>query len=108
VALSHILDPLGLLIGLIISLQQTAWPLFGLTRIWLALRHRLPWRLMAFLIDVHQRGVLRQAGAVYQFQHIELQRRLANRDAKERQANLPAAATEGMDSGMPGGVPPAV
>jgi len=34
---------------------------------------------MAFLADAHQRGVLRQAGAVYQFRHIELQHRLATR-----------------------------
>ena len=27
----------------------------------------------------HQRGVLRQAGATYQFRHLELQRRLATR-----------------------------
>jgi hypothetical protein len=33
---------------------------------------------MTFLADAHQRGVLRQAGAVYQF-HVELQRRLATR-----------------------------
>ncbi len=33
------------------------------------------------IADAHQRGVLRQAGAVYQFRHIELQHRLANRDA---------------------------
>ena len=46
---------------------------------WLALHHRLPWLLMSFLADVHRRGVLRQAGAIYQFRHIELQRRLATR-----------------------------
>jgi hypothetical protein len=34
---------------------------------------------MSFLADAHQRGVLRQAGAVYQFRHVELQRRLAIR-----------------------------
>ena len=28
---------------------------------------------MTFLADAHQRGVLRQAGAVYQFRHIALQ-----------------------------------
>jgi hypothetical protein len=39
---------------------------------------------MGFLADAHQRGVLRQAGAVYQFRHIELQRRLANRDADKQ------------------------
>jgi hypothetical protein len=33
---------------------------------------------MIFLDDAH-RGVLRQAGAVYQFRHRELQRRLATR-----------------------------
>jgi hypothetical protein len=32
---------------------------------------------MRFLADAHQRGVLRQAGAVYQFRHAELQRHLA-------------------------------
>jgi hypothetical protein len=36
---------------------------------------------MDFLDDAHRRrGVLRQAGAVYQFRHIELQHRLSNRD----------------------------
>jgi hypothetical protein len=39
---------------------------------------------MGFLADAHQRGVLRQAGAVYQFRHIELQHRLANRDADKQ------------------------
>jgi hypothetical protein len=39
----------------------------------------LPWRLVSFLQDAHRRGVLRQAGAVYQFRHIELQHRLATR-----------------------------
>jgi hypothetical protein len=34
---------------------------------------------MRFLADAHQRGILRQAGAVYQFRHIELQHRLATR-----------------------------
>jgi hypothetical protein len=34
---------------------------------------------MGFLADTHRRGVLRQAGAVCQFRHIELQHRLANR-----------------------------
>ena len=59
------------------------WPRRGrriaIARVWLALRHRLPWPLMDFLADAHQRGVLRQAGAVYQFRHIELQHRLATR-----------------------------
>ena len=36
----------------------------------------MPWSFMKFLADAHQRGILRQAGAVYQFRHIELQHRL--------------------------------
>jgi NACHT domain len=63
-----------------------AWPSYGLARVWLALHHRLPWPLMGFLTDAHRRGVLRQAGAVYQFRHIELQHRLAARDGDEGQA----------------------
>jgi hypothetical protein len=54
-----------------------AWPRFHEARIRLALRRRLPWRTMAFLADAHQRGVLRQVGAAYQFRHIRLQQELA-------------------------------
>jgi hypothetical protein len=69
----------GLVAGYGFNAAATAWPSYVLARGWLALRHRLPWRLMRFLADAHRRGVLRQAGAVYQFRHIELQHRLANR-----------------------------
>ncbi len=65
--------------GLGAGLWEAAWGWFGIARCWLAARRRLPWRLMSFLADAHQRGVLRQAGAVYQFRHVELQRRLATR-----------------------------
>jgi hypothetical protein len=71
----------GFLVGLVTSMRQTVWPSYVFTRAWLAFHHRLPWPLMSFLEDAHQRGVLRQAGAFYQFRHIELQHRLANRDA---------------------------
>ena len=70
---------LGLGFGLGLSMSQTAWPSYMLTRGSLAFHHQLPWSLMSFLSDAHQRGVLRQAGAVYQFRHLELQRRLATR-----------------------------
>jgi hypothetical protein len=69
----------GLVIGLMVSTSLTAWPWYMLTRGWLAFHHRLPWPLMSFLADAHQRGILRQAGAVYQFRHIELQHWLATR-----------------------------
>ena len=39
----------------------------------LPLRGELPWRTRAFLRDAHERGVLRQSGAFYQFRHILLQ-----------------------------------
>lgn len=61
-----------------------AWGSFVICRVFLALRGDLPWRLMSFLDDAHRRGVLRQAGAVYQFRHIELQQRLAARPARAR------------------------
>ena len=66
-------------LGTWFSFLVTAWPSYEMARISLALRHRLPWSLREFLADAHRRGVLRQAGAVYQFRHIELQRRLAAR-----------------------------
>jgi hypothetical protein len=66
----------GLLVACMVGLDL-AWLPFVLTRGLLARRHLLPRRLMSFLTDAHQRGVLRQAGAVYQFRHVELQRRLA-------------------------------
>ncbi len=50
---------------------------YGLSHISLALRGKLPWRLMRFLDDAHGRGVLRQAGAVYQFRHALLRDHLA-------------------------------
>jgi hypothetical protein len=74
--------------GLAFAFLQASWGSFTLARWWLALSGRLPWRLMTFLADAHlNRGVLRQAGAVYQFRHIELQRRLAARDDVSKRAD---------------------
>jgi NACHT domain len=83
----------GVATGPAISFNEAAWPSYGIARIWLALHHRLPWSLMGFLADAHRRGVLRQAGAVYQFRHIELQHRLATRPAKS--AGVPEAPGSG-------------
>jgi NACHT domain len=64
--------------GLGYGLCLTAWGQWvALARIWLPLTGQLPWRLVAFLDDACQRGVLRQAGAVYQFRHARLQDHLA-------------------------------
>lgn len=61
------------------GLVAARWLFYLLARVWLALERCLPWSLMNFLADAHQRGVLRQVGAVYQFRHIELQHHLAAR-----------------------------
>ncbi|MFJ1561544.1 NACHT domain-containing protein [Streptomyces mirabilis] len=68
---------IGLGGGLGVVLSLTAWGQWMvLARIWLPLTRRLPWAVMTFLEDAHQRGVLRQTGAVYQFRHARLQDRL--------------------------------
>jgi hypothetical protein len=70
---------IGLGTALVAASIQAAWGAFAITRCWLALRHRLPWRLMGFLADAHERGVLRQVGPYYQFRHPELRHHLAPR-----------------------------
>jgi hypothetical protein len=55
------------------ALGFTAWGQWVLmSRVWLPLTGRLPWATVAFLKDAYDRGVLRQAGAVYQFRHARL------------------------------------
>ncbi|WP_103349548.1 BTAD domain-containing putative transcriptional regulator [Amycolatopsis sp. CA-128772] len=58
-------------------LVTRAWGNYFVHHVWLAATGRLPWRLMHFLDDAHRRGVLRQAGGVYQFRHARVQERLA-------------------------------
>ena len=73
IGLSNVIIP-----GLGLAFIQAMWGTFTIARYWLALKGRLPWRLMTFLEDAHvNRGVFRQVGAVYQFRHIELQRQIA-------------------------------
>ncbi|SER57656.1 NACHT domain-containing protein [Streptomyces sp. yr375] len=63
-------------------------------RFWLPLTGKLPWRVRAFLDDAHQRGVLRQAGAVYAFRHGRIQDNLAARYTADRANRLwPDAST---------------
>ncbi|WP_033262395.1 BTAD domain-containing putative transcriptional regulator [Amycolatopsis vancoresmycina] len=63
-------------IGLAVLVTR-AWGTYFVHHVWLAATGRLPWRLMHFLDDAHRRGVLRQAGGVYQFRHARVQERLA-------------------------------
>ncbi|MFC4068365.1 NACHT domain-containing protein [Actinoplanes subglobosus] len=55
-------------------------------RWWLAARGRTPLSLMTFLDDAHRRGVLRQAGAVYEFRHDALRRYLLSSGTGGRRA----------------------
>ncbi len=70
---------LGFGVALGVTLGLTAWGQWlALSRIWLPLHQRLPLALIAFLDDACERGVLRRAGAVYQFRHARLQKHLSN------------------------------
>lgn len=72
---------MGMLAGLLYATRKIPWGMFTAARIWLALRRKLPWQLMLFMEDAHQRGVLRQVGGTFQFCHPELRRVLAKREA---------------------------
>ncbi len=61
--------------ALLVSLTR-AWPRFVLARLVLAAQGRLPLRLLAFLSDARDRGLLRHSGEVYQFRHVLVQERL--------------------------------
>jgi hypothetical protein len=67
----------GLAVGAVARLAGAWGQWLLLVRVWLPLTDRLPWRVAAFLADAHHRGILRQAGAVYQFRHSRLQDHLA-------------------------------
>lgn len=83
----------GLAAGLMVPLglgTMTAWGRWVvLVRIWLPLRGRAPWAMIAFLEDAYERGVLRQAGAVYQLRHDRIQTQLADRFVSARRADIP-------------------
>ncbi|WP_327222630.1 NACHT domain-containing protein [Streptomyces platensis] len=81
--------PAGIGTGLAVTVggsTLTAWGRWVvLVRLWLPLSGRLPWRVNAFLDDARARGVLRQAGAVYQFRHARLRDRLAEAHRQHEQ-----------------------
>jgi len=69
----------GLVLGLLMFLLgATASGAYFAALRTLAVRRRLPWRLMRFLDDMHRIGLLHQTGAVYQFRYPQLQDRLAH------------------------------
>jgi hypothetical protein len=68
----------GAAVGIAFGIGTLSWGRWlVVVRFWLPLTGRLPWPVWAFLNDAHQRGVLRQAGAVYVFRHGRIQDTLA-------------------------------
>jgi hypothetical protein len=49
-----------------------------LTRMWLVVTRRLPFDVIGFLDDAHNKGVLRQIGGMWEFRHANLQQALAS------------------------------
>jgi hypothetical protein len=93
----------GLGAGLMVALglgTMTAWGRWVvLARVWLPLTGRLPRDLNAFLDDAYyERGVLRQAGAVYQFRHARIQSHLSHVFQERHETRRP---------GSPGSADPA-
>ncbi|MGH3168746.1 MAG: hypothetical protein ACRDN0_23055, partial [Trebonia sp.] len=67
------------------AISVTAWGQWLICgRLLLPLSGKLPWRTRAFLRDAHDRGVLRQAGAYYQFRHNLLQELYAPPSEQDR------------------------
>ncbi len=98
---------IALVAGVGNGLVGTASGQWTLTRAILGLAGRTPFPLLRFLEDAHARGVLRQAGAVFQFRHHRLQERLALPDPGGRTGG---ALTGGSADGGPvtgSGAPPA-
>jgi len=83
--------PAGVLAWILI---MTVWGPWLLARTWLPLTGRLPWAMVAFLEEAHRRGVLRQAGGVYQFRHARLQNYLSTSYLSIMSSSVPTAAME--------------
>jgi hypothetical protein len=90
----------GLLIWM---LFVTVWGPWLIARLWLPLTGRLPWAVMTFLVDAHRRGVLRQAGGVYQFRHARLQDYFAtaHHPDSERQRTADSRSPLGIEQRRP-------
>ncbi|MEV0237801.1 hypothetical protein [Nonomuraea sp. NPDC050786] len=66
----------GMAFGLV-NKGQHMWLMATIALLHLGPSGRLPFRLMRFLHDLHQLGVLRTVGPFYQFRHVELRDHLA-------------------------------
>ncbi|WP_176960205.1 NACHT domain-containing protein [Lentzea jiangxiensis] len=80
---------LGLLTGIVLAVvvavgSGAPWVRFRAAQALLALRGRLPWRVIRFLEDAHRREVLRQSGGSYQFRHDLVQAHLTTARPQSR------------------------
>ncbi|MBW5482445.1 NACHT domain-containing protein [Streptomyces bambusae] len=71
------------------TLLGSAWGSYQVSRTWFWLTRQLPWRFWTFLDDAHERGVLRQTGAVHQFRHLRVQEQLSGAGTSSRSAVRP-------------------
>jgi hypothetical protein len=69
----------NILCGIFLGGMGSAWGRYADARTSLACGRRMSLRAMTFLSDAHNRGIFRQAGAIYQFRHISLQQRLSTK-----------------------------
>ncbi|MFI2209251.1 hypothetical protein [Streptomyces sp. NPDC020141] len=65
------------------GMSLSAWGGYTAARVGPWAAGMLPWDVVDFLDDAHQRGVLRRSGGFYQFRHARLQERLASSDESE-------------------------
>ncbi|MCM4083555.1 hypothetical protein [Paractinoplanes hotanensis] len=72
----------GATAGLLIAVAQSRYGAYSLWRLIYAMQGKLPWRMMTFLNEAYDRGILRQNGPSFQFRHQFLQERLAERYAR--------------------------
>ena len=71
----------------------TAWSVFLVVRIRLAIQRKLPFRLSTFLDDCYRLGLLKQDGPYYQFRHSELQLRMASLYEESKDKNRRGSRT---------------
>jgi hypothetical protein len=56
-----------------VTVLMSPWGGYQLARAWFSAQRELPYRLMDFLDDAHQLGILRLSGSVYQFRNSAIQ-----------------------------------
>ncbi|WP_344918289.1 NACHT domain-containing protein [Streptosporangium oxazolinicum] len=66
----------------LLTMFGASWITYTIAKIWLVVRWRFPLRLLTFLEEAHELGLLRRSGPFYQFRHREIQLYLAETRAR--------------------------